>query len=298
MIVLQLRRYLADWLRKRRDVARRYREELVNLARDGRFEFLHMSSRSTPYKCTALSRDAEERVHLQAPLEEQGVKTERIYPVLVADQPKYRDGDFPCCMDGTLPVARDLVSRLICLPMHEFLTSEDVDGVIAGFETVSTAFINSAFNLLQRLDLVTQLRERLDDPARMAAAIEEILRVTPMGRGGGPQRIARRDDLELSGTTIKMGEVMMLDSRAANCDRSVFPRAQEVIFDRDPNPHVTFGRGMHGCLGQQSAQHTRLSRTCGRAAGGWKRMRQALLLDAHPDKNRKWQVHGRQVEVC
>jgi cytochrome P450 len=105
---------------------------------------------------------------------------------------------------------------------------------------------------LQRPDLLAQLRERLDDPAGMATAIEEILRVTPLGTAGRP-RIAR-DDIELSGTSIKKGEVMLLDPRAANRDPSVFPQANEVNFDRDPNPMITFGRGIHACLGQQIAR--------------------------------------------
>lgn len=139
----------------------------------------------------------------------------------------------------------------------EVLTQEEMFSfamglIIAGFETVSTTFTNSAFLLLQRPDLLAQLRERLDDPARMTTAIEEILRTTPLGTGGRP-RIAR-DDIELSGALIKKGEVMMLDSRAANRDPSVFPQASEVSFDRDPNPMLTFGRGIHACLGQQIAR--------------------------------------------
>ena len=123
--------------------------------------------------------------------------------------------------------------------------------IAAGFETVSTTFTNSAFILLQRPDLLAQLRERLDDPARMATAIEEILRITPIGVGR--PRIAR-SDVTLSGTTIHTGEVMMLDILAANRDESVFPHAQEVDFDREVNPMVSFGRGIHACLGQQIAR--------------------------------------------
>jgi len=121
----------------------------------------------------------------------------------------------------------------------------------AGFETVSTTFINSAFILLQRPDLIAQLRERLDDPERLSRAVEEILRITPIGLGR--PRIARAD-VTLSGTTIHTGEVMMLDILAANRDESVFPHAHEINFDREPNPMVTFGRGIHACLGQQIAR--------------------------------------------
>jgi cytochrome P450 len=123
--------------------------------------------------------------------------------------------------------------------------------IAAGFETVSTTFTNSAFLLLQRPDLIAQLQERLDDPARMAMAIEEILRITPIGLGR--PRIAR-SDVTLSGTTIHPGEVMMLDILSANRDESVFPHAQVVDFDREANPMISFGRGIHACLGQQIAR--------------------------------------------
>jgi cytochrome P450 len=140
----------------------------------------------------------------------------------------------------------------------EVLTEEEVLNfaagmIIAGFETVSTAFTNSAFILLQRLELLAQLRERLDDPARMMTAIEEILRVTTMSVGGGRPRIAR-EDLDLSGTSIKKGEILLLDPKAGNRDPSVFPQASEIDFDRDPNPMITFGRGIHACMGQQVAR--------------------------------------------
>jgi cytochrome P450 len=123
--------------------------------------------------------------------------------------------------------------------------------IAAGFETVSTTFTNSAFLLLQRPDLIAQLQERLDDPERMATAIEEILRITPIGLGR--PRIAR-SDVTFSGTIIHPGEVIMLDMLSANRDESAFPHAQEVDFDREANPMVSFGRGIHACLGQQIAR--------------------------------------------
>ncbi len=123
--------------------------------------------------------------------------------------------------------------------------------IVAGFETVSTTFTNSAFLLLQRPDLIAQLRERLDDPVHMAAAIEEILRITPIGLGR--PRITR-SDVTLSGTTIHPGSVLMLDVLSANHDEAVFPHAKEVDFDRETNPMVSFGRGIHACLGQQVAR--------------------------------------------
>lgn len=167
-----------------------------------------------------------------------------LLPLIEQERQQPRDN-----MLGTLVKAHALGDEVLT---QEEMFSFAMALIIAGFETVSTTFTNSAFIFLQRPDLLAQLRERLDDPERMATAIEETLRMTPLGVGG-LLRIAR-DDVELSGTTIKKGEVVLLDSRAANRDPSVFPQASEIDFDRDPNPMITFGRGIHSCLGQQIAR--------------------------------------------
>jgi cytochrome P450 len=124
--------------------------------------------------------------------------------------------------------------------------------IAAGFETVSTTFTNSAFLLLQRPDLIEQLKERLDDPARMATAIDEILRITPIGGGGRPR--ITRGEVSFGETTIQPGEVVMLDSLSANRDEAVFADPLTVNFDREGNQMITFGRGIHACIGQQIAR--------------------------------------------
>jgi cytochrome P450 len=138
----------------------------------------------------------------------------------------------------------------------EVITQEEVltfavGLVVAGFETVSTTFTNSAFILLQRPDLLAQVQERLDDPACLATAMEEILRMTPIFLMR--PRIAR-GDVDLSGTTVHSGEVLVLDILSANRDESVFPSAKDVNFDREANAMVSFGRGIRACLGQQIAR--------------------------------------------
>ena len=121
----------------------------------------------------------------------------------------------------------------------------------AGFETVSTTFTNSAFILLQQQELVAQLRTHLDQPDQLANAIEEILRVTPIGVGR--PRITR-EPVQLGETTVPAGEVLFLTTHGANYDPSVFPDAREIRFDRDLQPIMSFGRGIHACLGQQIAR--------------------------------------------
>jgi len=136
--------------------------------------------------------------------------------------------------------------------------------IAAGFETVSTTFTNSSFMLLQRPELVAQLRTHLEQPDQLANAIEEILRVTPIGEGR--PRITR-ESVQLGETTIPAGEVVFLVLHAANHDSSVFSDPREIRFDRDMPPILSFGRGIHACLGQQIARmelqilwHTLLTR--------------------------------------
>jgi cytochrome P450 len=124
--------------------------------------------------------------------------------------------------------------------------------VAAGFETTSTSFTNSAFVLFQRPDLLEQLKARVDDDEAMASAIEEILRTTLLGAGGRPRIV--REEVEFSGVRVPPGEVLMLSFLAGNKDPEVFPDPDVVNFDRTPNPILSFGRGIHACLGQQLAR--------------------------------------------
>lgn len=124
--------------------------------------------------------------------------------------------------------------------------------IAAGFETTSTSFTNSAFMLFQRPDLLEQLKARVDDDKAMASAVEEILRITLLGAGGRPRIV--REEIAFSGVNVPPGEVVMLSFFAGNADPEVFPNPDVVNFDRTPNPILSFGRGIHACLGQQLAR--------------------------------------------
>jgi cytochrome P450 len=124
--------------------------------------------------------------------------------------------------------------------------------IAAGFETTSTSFTNSAFVLFQRPDLLEQLKARVDNEEAMASAIEELLRVTLLGAGGRPR--ITREEVEFSGVRVPPGEVLVLPFNAGNRDPAVFPDPDVANFDRRPNPILSFGRGIHACLGQQLAR--------------------------------------------
>jgi len=133
MIELQMRTYLADWTARRHAHARRYHEGLAELQVRGRITRLAIDAGSALYKYTVLCASALERDRVERHLKANGVMTERIYPRLIPDQDLYargKKGTLPC-MVAPIPAARDFSNRLLCLPMHEFLTNADVDRVIA-----------------------------------------------------------------------------------------------------------------------------------------------------------------------
>ena len=119
--------------------------------------------------------------------------------------------------------------------------------LFAGHETTSSLLTNTVGLLLERPDLVEQLRAS-DDPT---LAIEEFLRVV------GPARTMFRKaavDHERGGQTIRAGDTVALVIAAANHDESIFAEAGTIDLTRDPNPHLSFGWGLHHCIGAHLAR--------------------------------------------
>jgi len=63
-----------------------------------------------------------------------------------------------------------------------------------------------------------------------------------------------RHDTVLAGQQIKAGEKVVMYFGAANRDPAAFERPETLDLSRDPNPHIAFGTGPHGCLGQHIAR--------------------------------------------
>lgn len=93
--------------------------------------------------------------------------------------------------------------------------------------------------------------DRLETEDLLDSAIEEMLRyVSPVS---GLRRTAT-EDLEIGGKTIRAGDRVMLWFSAANRDPEVFEAPDEFRIDRTPNDHLSFGWGVHFCLGAHLAR--------------------------------------------
>lgn len=128
------------------------------------------------------------------------------------------------------------------------IVSEALLLLVGGNETTRNVITGGMEALLRYPE---QRAVLLDDPAKIAVAVEECLRwVTPIIN---MSRTAARD-AEIAGRTIAAGDEIVLFYASANRDEAVFDRPDEFLVERDPNPHVAFGFGPHFCLGAQLAR--------------------------------------------
>ena len=122
--------------------------------------------------------------------------------------------------------------------------------LVAGHETTVNLIASGTLALLENPE---QLEELKADPQLIKSAVEELLRYT------SPVEIATeryaRQDLEVSGTPIPRGELVLAVLGSANRDEQHFGEPDALHLRRDPNRHLAFGRGgAHHCLGAPLAR--------------------------------------------
>ncbi len=94
--------------------------------------------------------------------------------------------------------------------------------------------------------------ERLkQEPALLPLAIEEVLRYRSSVQG--IERFTKVES-QLGVQTIPAGQMAIVWMGSANRDEAQFERPDEFVVDRDPNPHLSFGNGIHFCLGAPLAR--------------------------------------------
>lgn len=149
----------------------------------------------------------------------------------------------------------DLLSILIRAHGHErSLRRAEVVSMFtsvlnAGYETVASLLSYGALVLLADRDVAELVR---DDPAAMAATVEELLRHEPPVPVGGPQFAHR--PVELYGVTVAPGERVYPLFAAANRDPSVYPDPDRFQPGRAGPRALSFGVGRHRCPGAELAR--------------------------------------------
>jgi cytochrome P450 len=123
----------------------------------------------------------------------------------------------------------------------------------AGSETTRNAIAGGLLALIERPAQFDTLRSgvRAGDASLLGTAIEEALRWTT------PSPSKRRTatvPTSLAGHAIAPGDKVLFWEGSANRDDLAFERAGEFDIARTPNPHLTFGRGIHFCLGANLAR--------------------------------------------
>lgn len=168
----------------------------------------------------------------------------------------------------------DVISRLCAtdgVPDEE-VAALSMALLFAGHETT---VVQIGFGALTLLSTPGQWQALRAEPGRIPRAVEEILRVPAKG-GNGVPRYARAD-IEVDGVQIRAGELVLLDTGAANHDPNVFTDPDRFDPGRRGAAHLSFGHGPRYCIGAPLARlelHSVFSRLIPRFPG----MRPAVPL--------------------
>ena len=147
----------------------------------------------------------------------------------------------------------DMISALLAAEeegdrlTHEELLSTLMLLLVAGNETTRNLIGNGMLALLKS---PAQLQRLRDHPELLDSAINELLRYD------SPVQIDSRNaigDVEIGGKRIAAGQRILAIVGAANRDPQIFANPDELDIGRDEVSHLSFGRGIHYCLGSPLA---------------------------------------------
>ncbi|MBD2868898.1 cytochrome P450 [Paenibacillus arenilitoris] len=148
----------------------------------------------------------------------------------------------------------DLISLLLDAEIDgQKLTDQEVLSfcillLVAGNETTTNLITNAVRYMTEHPEMQEMLRRQ---PDLMPAAVEEVLRYYPPIQAIG--RVTT-SDVELGGQLIKAGSQVVNWVASANRDGAKFEDPNTFVPDRKPNPHLSFGFGIHFCLGAPLAR--------------------------------------------
>ncbi|TMJ31811.1 MAG: cytochrome P450, partial [Alphaproteobacteria bacterium] len=148
----------------------------------------------------------------------------------------------------------DMISQLVLArDDRDALTTDEIIGtcillLFAGHETTTNLIGNGFLYSMRNRD---QWERLVAEPSLADAAVEEYLRYD--GPSGALARVAAAD-IEMEGKTIREGQRVFAFMNSANRDPDAFDDPERFDIGRPANPHVTFGHGIHFCLGAPLAR--------------------------------------------
>jgi len=163
--------------------------------------------------------------------------------VLASVRQQLRSGD-PSPLLAGLATLEIVVRRLRATE----ITTQLVTMVIGGVESLPKVIGGGARLLADHPDQRAALR---DDPGRVPAAFEEILRLE-IPLQFGTRTLLR--DAEVAGERLRAGQRVLLLYISANRDEREFPDPDRFDIDRRAERHLGFGHGVHFCIGAHAAR--------------------------------------------
>jgi cytochrome P450 len=211
--------------------------------------------------------------------------SEAVHPVLDETMMKHADDAavafgqyFTALIDASDGEGDDMMARLLAARESGII---DTDDVLANATTlIGAAYHNTRnhigtgiFTLLQHPDQLARLRE---DPTRIKAAVEELLRYEPPVQLTLP-RLATTD-IDMGGVTVAAGEHVCGLLGGAHRDPARYQRPEELDVDRPDGGSLALAFGIHSCIGAAMA------RMEGEVAIGafFERFGSVELIDAEP----------------
>jgi cytochrome P450 len=155
--------------------------------------------------------------------------------------------------------ADDLITALAQVEeAGEMLTEDELIGTCilllnAGHEATVNGTSSAIITLMRRREQWDRFvaASQAGDAPFLKTAVEELLRFDT------PLPLFERwvlEETEVGGVPLARGSKVALVYASANRDERMFTAADTLDLTRDPNPHVTFGLGIHFCLGAPLAR--------------------------------------------
>lgn len=152
----------------------------------------------------------------------------------------------------------DLISKLIAANTDETVTRDELIAqivlvIIAGHDTTANMVTNGLYHLLSHPDEYAKLRA---DPSLVPSAVEEMMRYEPSAPFPPPRRTL--ETVEIGGVTIPAHCTVLPANHAAGRDPKHYAEPDRFdvcrFAEKGTTPHLSFGWGIHRCLGEHLAR--------------------------------------------